>query len=489
MANRANRLRKKFLSKIFRSKTAEKHLQTVGGPAAIQALETALEPMIGAKNRYQTFQSFLRMDPELNNAVTRLALLVQFAYKGAYVNVGKDLTDEEKTLQKNVQKAAKEFRFRERFYYIARHLFRDGDEVFVTHLEDDVGIRQIQPLPITKLTGVAKKEQAGKTDETIQGPAKFYVLNEGLADKQQIFPQNEKQTVYHVALDNFAEEITDNMGRYTFGVWSESPLEALRSRVLWKQAILIADILWRYKNVPREVHELDLSAITLEQFEGNTIQDRMSAYQTAIQNLLKAYAKEIQKKKVDQGYVVPMGTRIYYTEPSKVTYTSPNELMDQINKSIEKGLSAYDVEAGTYATALIVSSYVVLLPDLVASKIKDALLEILKNHMQKKFNVSEGDLEKIDLRIALTLDIFQGELVRQMALVAATGTQTLDELRKMVGKDPLTDEQIKRLVDISVKGGREGQFAQTLFDMIRDADRRQEPEIVTPQSRRDRQAT
>jgi len=482
-------LREKFLQKFFRSRTGKKILQTVGGPAAIQALESALEPITGVKNRYEAFRTFLRMDPELNNAVTRLALLTQFAYKGIMIHVDKEMSEEERVLLQRAQEAAEQFDFRGRFFSIAKHLLRDGDEVFVIHIDNaanSVGVQQIQPLPISKLTAVENREQIGDPSAKILG-ANYYILNEGTSS-EQIFPENDEQKVFHISVDNYGEEITDLYGRYTFGVWSESPLECLRSRVLWKQAILITDILWRYRNVPREVHELDTSQFSPEKFKGNTFQERFQNYQTAIKNVLKEHAKEIRKKKVDQGYVVPKGTKIYFTEP-KMQYSSPNELIEQINKSIREGLGAYNVEAGTYATALVVSSYVVLLPDLLAYKIKRALLEVLKIHLMKKYNVPDEELRKLDIRLSLVLEIFKGELVRQMAVVAATGTHTLDELRAMVGKDPLTDEQISRLVEIT-KRGRTGQYAQTIFDLLRDTSRQREPsEHLTPESRREKQKT
>jgi hypothetical protein len=87
------------------------------------------------------------------------------------------------------------------------------------------------------------------------------------------------------------------------------------------------------------------------------------------------------------------------------------------------------------------------------------------------------------------LDILKGELVRQMAILAATGTLTIDELREYVGKDQLTDEQIARLIQIKGKG-RTGEFAQTLLDILALTERQKAPEEpVTPQSARERART
>jgi len=469
--------------------TRKKSLQTgvVSGPAAIQALESALEPLSKATNRYDAYREFLRMDPEANNAINRLALLVQFAFKGCTVATGGKQSEEEIQLQKQADAEIEALDFRSRFFYIARHLLRDGDEVFVVHYEkegESKGIAQIQPLPISKLTALENLEQKSDTMAQIFHP-EVWLLSEG-TDKEQIFPANDNQVVYQISFSNEAEEIYDLKNRYTFGVWSESPLESLKSRILWKQAILITDILWRYRNVPREVHEVDTSHIKLEQFSGDTVDQRMQAYQTAIQTYLRDYAKEIQKKKVDQGYVVTKGTKIYYTEPKRVAYTSPNDIIEQQNESIREGLGWYKIGRGTFATELVTASYIVLLPDLLAYKIKKVLLRCLREHLRLKYNYSMDLLDKLDLKIQLVLDILRGEIVRQIAVLSASKTHTKDELRKKVGDEPLTEEQRKEIASYE----ESSQHIQSALDIAATARRQIEPsDEITPESRREKQST
>ena len=470
-------------------------LQTgaTSGPASIQALETALTPLTKYDNRYGVYRELLRMDPEANNAINRLALLVQWAYQGLHVHAERELDNEEKLFQQRANEEAEKLNFRARFFSHGKHLLRDGDDVFVTEFEtsdgsNNRGISQIQPLPIARLTAVNDVEQIGKADAQIFD-GKIYVLNEG-TQLEKRFPEKDNQTVYHIALDNQAEEITDNVGRYTFGVWSESPLEPLRSRMLWKQAILITDILWRYRNIPREVHEIDVSHIKPEMFVGDTADARLQAYQTAIANYLSDYAKAIQKKKVDQGYVIIKGTSIYYTEPKRVAYTSPNEVMDQINTSIREGLGWYEIGQGTYAAELVTSSYIVLLPDLIAYKVKMQLLPMLKRHLFLKYGYADEQLSKLDMKLSLILDILRGEVVRQVAILAAAKTHTADQLREKLGDDPLTESQKAEIASQQSTPGREGQNAQTLADVLATAERTREGnEPLTPQSRRDRQQT
>jgi hypothetical protein len=470
----------------FKSKKLE---VSPSATSALATLSSALEPFRDSQNKYQVYQSFLRSDPELNNAITRLALLTAYAYKGPYVKAGTKLTESEKLLQDQAIEAADELDFRSRFFSLAKHLLRDGDAVYVVAFEDDVGVQQIQPLPLTKTTIVESEDQLEKADAKVQKRG-LWILNELEPDKRQIFPQNENQKVFHFSVDDEAEEVYDILNRWTFGVWSDSPLECLKTTLLWKQALRIADILWRYRNVPREVHELDTSMFVPEKFAGATWEEQVTNATKAAEDYLKDYAKKISGKKVDQGYVVGSNVKqIYYVEPKQVSYASPNDLIDQINTSIREGIGAYTIGKGTYATELVISSYVILMPDHLAYKIERQLLELLRFHLAKKYKTPADELAKLDLRLSLVLDILKGELVRQMAILAATGTLTIDELREYVGKDQLTDEQIARLIQIKGKG-RTGQFAQTLLDVLALTERQTAPEEpVTPQSARERAKT
>jgi len=227
-----------------------------------------------------------------------------------------------------------------------------------------------------------------------------------------------------------------------------------------------------------------------EKFAGSTWEEQIQKATAAADTYLKDYANKVSKKKVDQGYVVGSNVlKIYYVEPEKTTYSSPNEVVDQINKTIREGVGAYEIGKGTYATELVVASYVILMPDLLAYKIKRGLLDLLKMHLRKKYKTPDEELNKLDIRISLVLDILKGELVRQMAVLAATGTHDVDELRAYVGKDPLTEDQINKLVQIKSKG-RAGQYAQTLLDLLALTGRQIEPTTpVTPESARERKTT
>ncbi len=486
-----------------RTKSKEKHLAETGVsiPLTLEAISSAFNTNFSglSENRYAMYRKFLRMDPELNQAVTRLALLGQSAYKGPVLRTDETPTDEEKELIKRAIDESYKWDFRARFYTNIKHLLRDGDSIFVAALADAVGIQQIKYLPMSMTTCVENKDQIGKADAIIQ-ERNIYVVNEMAKDLQKMsqFPADSPtKPVYHIGLDNDAEEIYDNLGRYTFGIWSESPIDCLKTQVLWKQALKITDILWRYRNVPREVHKLDTSMFIPEKFGGATYEAQLNNAMTAAQAYLTKYATDISAKKVDQGYIVGSNVQeIYYIQPGRggsssgQQATAPNKLIDQLNASIREGLGAYSVGQGTYATELVTASYVILMPDWAAYKVKRALVDLLRKDMKMKWGYKDEELERLDIRLNLVLDILKGELARQVALLAAAGVKTKDELRDMMGDQPLTQEQKDELAEESKARATRGPI-QTGNDQMANAAESQdsEHEPITPESRADKQST
>ena len=483
-------------------KSVPKNLQgtEVSLPLSLEAVSSAFTSNFSTnENKYVMYRKFLNMDPELNNAITRLALLGQFAYHGVILQTDSTPDDEEKELIKNATEAVDVWDFRTKFFTNCKHCIRDGDSVFVAAMDKGVGIQQIQYLPLALTTCVEKPDQIGKADAIIQKRG-LYVVNEQSSKLEQMskFPlDNPKQVVYHVAMDNDAEEIYDNLGRYTFGIWSESPIDCLKTQVLWKQAVKITDVLWRYRNVPREVHKLDTSMFTPDRFAGDTWEAQIAAAQAAAQTYLNTYAIAISNKKVDQGYVIGSNvTEISYVQPGSGRggnqTMSQNALIDQINDSISTGIGAYPIGKGTYATELVTASYVILMPDWVSYKVKRALADLLRRHLKLKYGYKDELLQRLDIRLNLVLEILKGELARQVAIIAATNIETDDELRERLGRKPLTDDQKTELAE-KRKSSSSNRVEQTEEDQLANA---RETDVdgnggapVTPQSRNDKQNT
>jgi len=459
----------------------------------LQITKGMKSPFVGdvKKNRYQRHRELLEKDPELYGAINRLALMCAHAYKGVVVHAGHSLDEKEIALKKAVEAFEKTMDFKELFYVISFHLLRDGDDVWVSLANGKQGIVQLQPLPIEYLTAVEKKEQIGQiTTEVITG-ANFYILEELNTSKRRIFPENHKQAVWHFALNNRAELVEDILGRKTFGVWSLSPLDSLRDRVLWKQLIVLTDALVRNKIVPREIFKVDLSSFSPEFFEGETLEDRLDAARKAAKKYAEKVAKDFGSVPAGRGYVIDKTSDVELLEPSGGVKLASETLQDRINRSIADAFGL-TYERGTYATELVALSYAVLLPQWIVYRIKTKLLEIIREHIALSHRgvFSEEDFAKVDLKTSLNLDIMKGELIRMVAVLASTGIATRQELRAMLDMDPLTEDQLKDLWLPPGKGGRSGDFAQTVQDIQRDWERRKKtPEPITPESRHDKQVT
>ena len=129
-----------------------------------------------------------------------------------------------------------------------------------------------------------------------------------------------------------------------------------------------------------------------------------------------------------------------------------------------------------------------LVAETLADIIKTEFLKLIKRHIRLKYGsrFSEDDLNKIDIKVRLTLDVLRGEIIRQVAILAQLGLCTTDELRAMIGLEPLTEDQVPHIV---TKSGR--QYVQTPADVTRDVTKRVKPipQPLTPESRRERQVT
>lgn len=448
------------------------------------------------KNRYARHRELMAKDSELQAAVNRLALMCQHAYKGIIVRAGHELDEKEKNLLKAAQFFEDKIDFTDLFYVIGLHLIRDGDDVWVSHSESQAGITQLQPLPMEKTTAVKDQAQVGQavvdsagTVIMVQNP-NLYILNEKAGEPtRQVFPENDNQKIWHFALNNRAEIITDTMGRQTFGVWSPCPLDTLKDKVLWKQLILLTDALTRNKMIPREVFKVDMSAFAEENFEGETLEDRLTAARKAAEAYGKAVAKDFGEVPAGRGYVIDKESEIDVMEPKTQGPTAEDNVQQRINQSISNALG-FEYERGTFASELVALSYAVLLPERIVYKIKRMLLEMTKEHIRVLHGetYTKEDLDKLDLKTSLILDILRAEVVRMVAVLSSTGIATRQELRALLEWDPLLEGEEPHVPPS--RRGREGDFVQSPEDIARDQRDRINPrEPITPESRADKQET
>jgi hypothetical protein len=443
-------------------------------------------------NKYRFYQTLKEFDAELYAAVNHITNLVRYCYQGAGVSFGKQLDEREQELFREVQKFERQFDLMGFFASAAERLITFGDDVSRIRFEQGVGLAEWQPLPMEALTAVESEDQISDASAQVFSP-EIYVLNELTGDNLQKFP---KEEILHISLNNRATPVRDLMGRYTFGVWSTSPLEPLSHKLLWKIVITLNDIVLRQRLVPREHHKLDLSAFDPNMFEGATLEERIRKAREAAEKFLEEYKTKVASpiKDVDKSYITGKDVEIEFVEPKHVTYIDPNPLIEQINSSIATVIAPYLnlPRVRGYAVGLILADATNLTAITIASIIKQKVLEVIRRHIRMKFGnkFTDEDLDKIDIRLQLAYGLQLTELVRRIAVLAATNLFTDDELRAMLGYLPLTEEQRQQIAE-RVGRGRIGQFAQTVEDIVRDIVKRKEPiePPVTPESRSEKQET
>jgi len=450
-------------------------------------------------NYRQTYRLLKEVDPELCGAIDRIAKMVRASYQGFGVRVGAELSDPESKLMEYLEEFEDDFRIKDHFYAIADTMLTYGDSVYRIQLADNVGLAELRSLPMEYLTAVEKEDQIGDVNSQVFG-AEIYVLNESAMQGSNADEDKwDKDEILHFALNNISATVYDLKGRYTYGVWSQSPIESLRAKLLWKLSLTINDIMLRQHLIPRQHHKLDLSAFDPKFFPGDTLEERYAAAQAAAEDYLKDYKTNVATplKEVDKSVITDMTTEIGYIEPKNVTYIDPNPLIDQIGKGIWAAIGPVESAttgggANTYASELVVSSYASMGALIISDIIKTEFVRLAKKHIKRKHpGEFDEDLDKIDIKIQFALGIEKGEQVRQFAVMSATGIVTMDEARSEIGLGPLSEDQKEELIAQQVERGRGGQFNRTIGDIISDYVRRTEDdhEPTTPQSRGDQQQT
>jgi len=394
----------------------------------IEAAETLFAPVANEKELYLAMSV---QDPELYGAIRNVAYTVASTYGGVFAPENAELHEAANAL-------ADRLKFRQVFYAAAKNMMRFGDAVFEKIYNKAGKVLQLRCLPMTHLTILESREQISKLDAQIF-ERNLYCLNETNEQKRKIWP---KQDIVHFSLEDCSDAVTDILGRYTFGVWSESPLKSLKRDILWKHLTILNDMKWRQKMVPRLHHKLDLSAFRPEMFPAATYEEKYSKAKAAAQTAIDSYVESIKAPSPEQDYVTGQEVEIVPIETKSMTVRDPNELVQQQNLSIcaATGVPMSALVGslrGSYASELIVSSFATLRARNIAEKIKEILEDLLREQLADRFR----DAHKLFIKLQLILDKDRAELAREIALLAGTNCFTKTELRQLWGLPPLEEEE------------------------------------------------
>jgi len=457
----------------------------MGYPPVIAPIVIEKDIFAAVGNKYKLYRHLIDTDDMLWGGVHTAAVLAQRCLQGFVVKAGKELDETEKLLKEELDRLYKNV-LAKYTYDMAWKLFQDGTAVYA--LDKQAGVQKLHYLPMPYLTCVETEDQIAKL-EYLKGlgvPKKIWgkglnkvrmqevrpYLETTQIMKRGVFVLNELNAQFQqtwLAEDcavfdwGRTEVVTDLLGRYTLNVWNKSPLIALRAKILWKHALIIGDMQYRRKYYPREHHKLKSELFDPSLFDGETYDDRMTAAQAAAKAYLEKYGASIavtdeeRRLQPDQGYITFDDVEIAIVE-SKVPYTSPNDLLDQIDKSIpavtgvpKSAITGAPAGRASFASEAQIGSYLAIKAEFVAEQLSNILIWIAKEHIRDKSTNGidefkehkfEDHFDKIGFKLTQILERHQ--LIRDAAILAELPL-TDDEIRDYLDREPLSDDERKEV--------------------------------------------
>lgn len=499
----------------------------MGYPPVIQPIAVERGIFEEPDNQYKLFRHLVDTDDTLWGGIHTAALLAKHCLKGFIVRAGKKREPPEERLQQELNSLYNNVLAKYE-YDIAWKMYMDGTVVYA--LQKSNGVTSLEYLPMTHLTCVATEKDIASLDYLKQQniPKRAYrqkrvklellkpylyqkqVLRKGVFIIDELSaekPQTWKAEDCAIFDWGRIEEVVDLLGRYTLGVWNKSPLLALRAKILWKHSLIIGDMQYRDKQYPREHHKLPGGAFDPDLFAGDTYEERLAAAQAAAQTFLNSYADKVSgktkdyRKQPDQGYVTFDDVEIAIVE-SKVAYTSPNELLNQIDQSIpavtgipHSAITGTVAGRGSFASEVQIGAYLALKAEFCAWQIAQTFIQIAKQHIRSRLADTTDDtlkelkleehLDKIDFKLTRVLEKHQ--LIRDAAILAELPILD-DEIRNLLDFAPLTDEESKMIEARRLLVARK--HAESGAEAASTARRRQKPERpLTPPSKEQQQVT
>lgn len=397
-------------------------------------------------------------EPEVGGALDRLSTLVAQCYKGPYLRDTDKATDKlEEEMLKKAREIDAEIRLVDQFEMYGELLPLYGD-VYID-IRDPLTYKV---LPNKYVTMVETLDQINKPlPNVLLTQGNYLVFNEMFTGMFSLAPGE----FIHLKYKNTPITAQDRKGRWTYGIYSVSPVQRAIIATWQKRQTSIIDILYRWRIIPREIHSIASEIFSLDQFAGSQM-DRLDESKKKADEYISEYTKSIADQTPDQGYTVLDTIDIKMLETKANTYMRTNELIDQLDGKVWTALNmpksvVTGEGAGSYASELIISNYVSEKALQIAGKIKPMLLENLRKRLlmiNSSFPVDELDL-KLELEMAAT----RLETFREMAIMGSIGCFTQTEIRAMIpGYGPLTDAQKLEVVT----GGKTVQAALDMFDTL-----------------------
>lgn len=425
-------------------------------------------------NRYALADQLIIMDERLWSIIELSAIMVKKSYADIRIRPvdadDKELTTEEKGALDEAKKFAEKMDFADLLYHYTIDLWKYGDIVDQIRISGN-GVEELIPLPMNLVTAVDKKSQINNAlkfqDEVITNP-KWYIVDErdvAVNTKMTILSTDR---VLRISFNNRRNWVKDNLGRWTFNVWSNPPISSLYTLIEWKHNLIKNDVMWRNRLMPRVHWKLDLSPFDPSKYAGTHAQ-KLSSATTDASKAVDDFNETAKQMEADQAITTGMGVSHEMIEPTSTNYTSPNEIISQINSLISSPTGVPDAlvggESKGFTSLLHSTSFTALKSEVYAEKIKKALEDLMRRHVGiVKPATSELVLERLEIRTRLILDRDRTELSKIVANLKGANIFTTDELRAVWGFDPLTEDQEQSLIKYLEDTGASGNSPEEVDD-------------------------
>jgi len=384
-------------------------------------------------------------EPEVGGSFDRISTLIRQSFAGYYVkDAGMELDAGEKRMIELANELEDTVDYNSMRESLSEMLLMFGN-VFILNNDD----LSLTILPNKYCAILDEDTKMGTTSTSIIMNPKYLAFNElGLFElDRRLYPM---ERITHLKYKSTPIFVKDNMGRETYGIYSVSPLTRTFISVWWKRQCQIIDVLLRWRNVPREHHQINAELFPLSMYPGTTA-ERQAAANADIDSFISRYINSLKSQMPDQGVVSTDNVKIGMIE-SKVNYLQSNELIAQLDSTIMAGLNVpqsmvNSSQAGSYASELVISNYVSSKVIQLAEKIKPVIL----NNIRARIKLIDPTLpvDRLDMKLELNLANSKLELWRTAAIMGSLGIFTDSEVRDMLGYEPLRADQRNFLINTS----------------------------------------
>lgn len=427
-------------------------------------------------NPYDAADILVLKDDRLRSIIDLFAKLVSRAYIGVDITqegdeetpeAPREFDEDEKALKLSAERWLTRMKIKQLFEYYTKHLMKYGDTI--DHIETDPAfldeeldeeaeatdaVTALTPLPMNQMTIVDEQGRIGDPDATkVITAAEIYVIDEQNQDQTEEEPQTfPKEEILHLSLDNRANWKQDLLGRNTFGIWSDSPLTSIKYLIEWKHNLIRSDMLWRQRMVPREHHQLNMAAFDPQNYPGDSFSSRLLSAQIAAKLELNRYAASIRGQQTDQGYVTSTDVNINIVEPKSTNYHEVNAQIDQIDGKVSSLTGMPEALSGGetkgFTSLEFSATFVSMRAEEMARIISEGIERVLYKHLKSVHpSVKAEKIKRVKLKTQLILDRDLTERAKIITIMTGTKAFTPTEIRKIFGKEALTDIQQQEILD------------------------------------------